>query len=268
MEKWKLYFLNNKKYFILGISMFIITITIICLYYLKDSYNEKLVLLKQDEEIYTPSEFISNEEIKVDNDKQDNSIQDSKEEVIEYIYVDIKGHVNKPGVYRFNKKENKRINDLINEAGGIKKDGDTSLINLARLLYDEMTIIIYSKNEINNFSSIKKQQEEKLEICEKDEIKNDGCIEKEDITNSNTNNEYIDNSKDTNQEKQEASDKININTATKEQLMNLTGIGESKADNIIKYREEKGLFSKIEDIMNVSGIGESAFEKIKDNITV
>ena len=50
--------------------------------------------------------------------------------------------------------------------------------------------------------------------------------------------------------------------------MTLTGIGESKADNIIKYRQENGSFSAVEDLTNVSGIGESIFNKIKDSITV
>ena len=48
--------------------------------------------------------------------------------------------------------------------------------------------------------------------------------------------------------------------------MSLPGIGESKADNIIKYREENGKFKTLEDIMNVSGIGESAYSKIKEYI--
>ncbi len=61
---------------------------------------------------------------------------------------------------------------------------------------------------------------------------------------------------------------ININTATKEQLMTLSGIGESRAESIITYRDTVGAFLSIEDIMNVSGIKEAAFEKIKDNISV
>ena len=63
------------------------------------------------------------------------------------------------------------------------------------------------------------------------------------------------------------SGKVSINTATKEELMSLTGIGDSKAEDIIKYREENGLFKTIEDIKNVSGIGDSLFAKIKENIT-
>lgn len=61
---------------------------------------------------------------------------------------------------------------------------------------------------------------------------------------------------------------VNLNTASKETLMTLPGIGESKAEAILRYREEQGIFQKIEDIMNISGIKEGAFQKIKDRITV
>lgn len=64
------------------------------------------------------------------------------------------------------------------------------------------------------------------------------------------------------------SGKININTAGKEDLMELPGIGESRADEIINYRNEHGGFESIEDIMNISGIKEKMFEKIKDYIEV
>lgn len=63
-------------------------------------------------------------------------------------------------------------------------------------------------------------------------------------------------------------DKVNINTASKKELMTLSGIGESKASQILSYREEAGKFQKIEDIMNISGIKEGVFGKIKDKITV
>ena len=62
--------------------------------------------------------------------------------------------------------------------------------------------------------------------------------------------------------------KINLNTASVEQLMKLSGIGESKAAQIISYREKNGAFKKIEDIMNITGIKEGVFGKIKDDITV
>ena len=61
---------------------------------------------------------------------------------------------------------------------------------------------------------------------------------------------------------------VNINKASKEQLMTLPGIGASRADDIIRYREESGGFQRIEDIMKVSGIKDAAFQKIKDSIAV
>ena len=61
---------------------------------------------------------------------------------------------------------------------------------------------------------------------------------------------------------------VNINTAEKEELMTLPGIGASKAESIIKYRAKVGRFQTIEELMNVSGIGESLFESLSDKITV
>lgn len=61
---------------------------------------------------------------------------------------------------------------------------------------------------------------------------------------------------------------VNINIASKEELMQLEGIGSSYADKIIEYREANGPFEKAEDIMNVKGVGTSTFEKNKDRITV
>lgn len=69
-------------------------------------------------------------------------------------------------------------------------------------------------------------------------------------------------------EEESAAGLVNINQASKEQLMALPGIGESRAEDIIRYREESGGFQRIEDIMKVSGIKDAAFQKIKDSIAV
>ena len=63
-------------------------------------------------------------------------------------------------------------------------------------------------------------------------------------------------------------DKVNINTASKELLMSLNGIGETKADSILSYREQNGPFDSLEDLMQVDGIGQGTFSKIKDKITI
>lgn len=70
------------------------------------------------------------------------------------------------------------------------------------------------------------------------------------------------------QAEQTETGKVNLNTAAKEQLMTLTGIGEAKAIAIIAYREEKGKFQKLEDLMNIPGIKEGVFDKIKSRICV
>ena len=72
----------------------------------------------------------------------------------------------------------------------------------------------------------------------------------------------------TESEDKEENDLISINSANIDELQKINGIGKSKAENIIKYREENGDFKKIDDIKNVTGIGDSLFEKIKDQITV
>lgn len=165
------------------------------------------------------------------------------------VFVDIKGAVKKPGVYEIS--SNSRIIDVIKKAGDLKKDADTSIINLSKKVKDEMYIIIYTKDQIkeykekyNSSSEIVEKIEEQI-ICP--DTDNDGCINKE--TDSSI------------------TGKININNASVKDLTTLPGIGESKAKKIVEYRN-KNKFEKIEDIKNVTGIGNSLYEKIKDSIEV
>ena len=167
---------------------------------------------------------------------------------ISTVFVDIKGAVNNPGVYKL--KEDSRVIDAINNSGGLKENADTSIINLSKKIEDEMVIIIYSKEDLQKYKDNLSTK------AIEDEIK------KEKISIDKNNKAEI------NIDLKEDNSKININTASKEELTTLPGVGESKAEAIIKYREDNGNYEKIEDIKNVSGIGESAFEKIKDNITV
>ena len=87
-------------------------------------------------------------------------------------------------------------------------------------------------------------------------------------TTNKTENYTVSSELDNNNSSNTQQNKININTATQEQLETLPGIGPSIATKIINYRKEKGKFKNIEDIKQVSGIGESKFEKIKNYITV
>jgi comEA protein len=65
-----------------------------------------------------------------------------------------------------------------------------------------------------------------------------------------------------------AAEKVNLNTATTEQLQALPGIGPAMAKLIIEHRTKAGKFTRIEEIMNIKGIGEKKFQKIKDRLTV
>ncbi|MCH5268855.1 MAG: helix-hairpin-helix domain-containing protein [Lachnospiraceae bacterium] len=142
--------------------------------------------------------------------------------------VYICGAVKHPGVYRFS--GDARVCDVVEAAGGLTKKADSSAVNQARHIQDGEQIQIPAKQES---SAAKKSSEA-----------------------------------DTGLEAASSGGKLNINTAGKEELMTLPGIGEAKAAAIIAYREEHGLFQKPEDIMKISGIKNGVYQKICEKITV
>lgn len=190
-------------------------------------------------------------------------LEEVNKEKDNYVYVDVKGEVSNPGVYKM--KDTDRVIDVLNKAT-LKKTSNTKFLNLSKILTDQMVIYIYSNNEI------KKIIETEQKVC--DVISNNVCISKVENLNSvyleASNDEIYTNLKEDikDESSKEENILVNINTCSKEDLMTLPGIGESKANNIISYRNEKGQFNSIEDILNVSGIGESIFEKIKKFIQV
>jgi len=187
--------------------------------------------------------------------KNDNSLELTKnnemeqEEIINVCTVDIKGAIKNPGVYLTECSNN--INDVIILAGGLLENSDTSVINLAKKITDEMVIIIYTKEEVKNSNIVDTVVKTIEKECICPNIQNDGCINEEITSNINQNNNSL----------------ININNASLEELLTLPGIGESKAKAIIKYREEQGKFNIIDEILNVDGIGSKLYEEIKAYIT-
>ena len=148
------------------------------------------------------------------------------------IAVYITGEVKNPGVYYLD-EQSARLYNLLDVCGGILEDADIEKLYLAKKLVDTEKIVITKKLEKQNIEEI----EEKIDESE-------GTY-------------YID----------EDDEKININNASKEELMSLNGIGESTANKIIEYRK-KNSFVDIEDIMNVDGIGKSKYENIKNHICI
>ena len=168
------------------------------------------------------------------NDKKSNG----QSQVVVYIC----GAVKHPGVYKFT--AGSRINDAINAASGFKKGAARTAINQARVLEDGEQITIPTLKQV------KRKQLSKI---------TDG----DNFQDKTTDNE------NTNSSERESQDTlININTASAGELTSLSGIGQSRADAIIEYRQSNGKFQSIEDIMKIPGIKQGIFNKIKNKISV
>lgn len=146
----------------------------------------------------------------------------------ESVYVYVCGEVKSPGVYEL--KSDARVFQAIQLAGGMTEEAALDAVNQARTVTDGEQIYVPTIAEA--------------------EAQGTGVGEGTSITGADGNK------------------KININTAGKEELMTLTGIGEAKALSILTYREEHGAFGSIEELMEIEGIKEGVFNKIKEDITI
>lgn len=174
-------------------------------------------------------------EVKSDKEKKDTVTKtsiESKDEISngKKITVEIKGEVKKPEVYVL--PQGSIVKDLINEAGGLAQEGDISKVNQATKLNDGQCVVIPSKSQ-NTSNNLQQSA----------------------LTNSL-------------QSSSGDSATININTAAKEDLEKLPGIGPSMAQRIIDYREKSGNFNSIDDLKKISGIKDATLAKFRDKITV
>lgn len=177
-------------------------------------------------------EYIYYENIEIENQEAVGEEGADYEEDKEMITVHITGEVNYSGVVIL--KEGDRVVDAIEAAGGETAEADLNKLNLAYILNDGEKIYIPNKNQTS----------------ENEEYITSGIGKG--ITNANNG----------------ATSKININSATAEELTQLPGVGQATANKIISYRQENGKFQDIEDLKNVPGIGNSKFENIKELISV
>lgn len=166
------------------------------------------------------------------NDNQNDTTKEvdviQDENLDENVYVHISGEVRYPGVYELPKGS--RLFEVVDKAGGFTDDAATNYANLAQIVDDGQ-----------QYEIISKEQEQRLAM---------------EMNEADASSHY------------DSEGRLNINLATKEELMLLSGIGESRAEDIIRYREESGAFADIEDIKNISGIKDALFSKIKDSIIV
>lgn len=181
----------------------------------------------------TEEQVLSLNEFTHEEDSNEIKVEDVHNE---NIFVEIKGEVLNPDVYELEKGS--IVRDLILISGGLTEIGDISNINQARELQNGEFIVVLSKQEILEMKNNSNK------ILEVDTVNN---------FNVDSSHNY---------------DKVNINTASKEELKSLSGIGDGLAEAIVSYREENNGFNVIEDIKNVSRIGDKTFEKFKDKIMV
>lgn len=149
-------------------------------------------------------------------------------ETVTMIYVHVCGAVSEPGVVEL--AEGSRVEDALLAAGGFREDAAKAYVNLAARLEDGQQLYFPTAEEAESPAMA------------------EAALQKE--------------------QQDVQSGKVNINTADEELLCTLPGIGESRARDIIAYREMNGSFQSIEDIMQVSGIKQSSFERLRDKITV
>lgn len=152
------------------------------------------------------------------------------------IYVHVCGMVQKPGVYGI--PEGSRVYEAVEAAGGPLEEGAADFLNLAQEAEDGMKIEVPDKVQAAQWKEAG--------------ISFGGSASGKTVPGGSA----------------AEVTKVNLNRATREELMTLKGIGESRAEDIIRYREEFGGFQTIEDIMNVPGIKEGAFDRFRDQITV
>lgn len=150
----------------------------------------------------------------------------------EIIKVDVKGAVKSPGI--FTAQAGDRVIDLISSAGSFTEKADTDKVNFAQIIEDQMVIYV-------------------PEIGEEDK----GNLENIQV---GTSGDGV--------TKGTSGGLVNLNTATQEDLQTLTGIGPSKADAILEYRETVGKFKEVDELKQVTGIGDKTFERLRDSISV
>ena len=173
------------------------------------------------------------EKVMVTNAVNTTRVEETTTMMPQNCYVDIKGEVLRPGVYEFSCES--RIQEVIKKAGGFTEEADETKINLAQKITDQMQMIVPNVNS-----------------------KQEGGVTEGNSEKGNSSNMILSNAKQ---------GKLNINTATLEELQTIKGIGKKKAEAILQYRKEHGPFRTKEDLLEVKGIGKKALEAIESQVT-
>ncbi|MCX4340414.1 MAG: helix-hairpin-helix domain-containing protein [Lachnospiraceae bacterium] len=189
--------------------------------------------------------------------------QESAESSI--LYVHVCGAVEAPGVYEL--PAGSRVYEAVQAAGGFSEDAEQSYVNQAQVLSDGVKLVIPTVEEASAAKGAVSVEHGKLESDAAAGDKKETALQIGIIGEGDAAGKESPGQTEAKSAKQ-ADDRININTATKQELCSIPGVGETRAAAIISYRESHGGFAKPEDIMKVNGIKEGMYEKIKDSISV
>ena len=226
----------SRKFMILGLIMFL------CVGCKREDSVAELTEITEDMSTSAKSKdkevdgSIQDDGTSKDNGQDDNRQTDKRSRIAEEkdqeVCVHVCGAVVTSGVYRL--PSGSRLYEAVLAAGGLREDADDTSLNQASVVEDGQQVYVPTKEEVQNGT---------FKV-----VSDEGTKGKSGAG--------------------EVGGKVNINTADKEQLMTLRGIGESKATAIINYRETHGNFQSIEELMQIEGIKEGVFQKIRDMITI
>lgn len=209
--------------------------------------NSEIILSEpmQNENAAVADSVIEEPVEKEDASDEEKSTESLEQEAPSNIMVHVCGAVLCEGVYELT--AGSRVIDAVQSAGGFSEDADPSYVNQAQVLDDGVKLRIPTRTET-------------AELSKTDE-KSENVDEQTDAGITGGATKSVDQS-------DSSSVKVNLNTASEQELCTIPGIGPGKAQKILEYRNDNGKFGTIEDIMKVSGIKEKFFAKIKDYICV
>ena len=230
----------KRKFIIIGITCVFLLVSGICY---SCSYQKKQTELKSGDTIELESQaaepenqdglLLAENEMNEDNLLSPTAVP-AGEKKADVIYVHVCGAVIQPGVYVV--EESARVIDALQLAGGLTKEAAGDYLNQAQPITDGQRIYVPTKAELESLATSDLVAGAAAGSADNKETKNTSLV--------------------------------NINTADAAQLMTLPGIGQSKANSIIEYRDANGVFKAIEDLMKVPGIKEGSFSQISDKISV
>lgn len=213
----------------------IYVLIVFCLLHMTGCGQSEMTFISNDEAVNSDNSDDNEKEVHI-SEQDSNSIvgtdlpDEQEEEEPSVLFVYMCGEITNPGVYEMPKGA--RVYEAVAAAGGFTENACLEAWNQAAVLSDGMQIYIPNEEEFQS-----------------NDIALPGSISISDTADN-------------------SSGLVNINTAAIEELCTLPGIGESRAKEIISYREQNGKFSNITEIQNVTGIKEGLFSKIKDKITI